>query len=884
MYVIKRSGAKAPIDIQKITNKISYFNKFPSRLTRTDVPFLVDEVVKDLHNNIKTSEIDDYTAKRAVELSLVDPQYMVLGSRIAVNNLHKATQSSFKDKMTLLYNRVDTRGIQFPLIERTFYKYVCAKQREIEAMIDYTRDYLIEYAGLLTLIKSYLLKLYDKIVERPQDMYMRVAIALCMNTKDFDDEKALERIKLTYDLLSLQACSHASPTMFNAGTNHGQLSSCFLLGSGDSRREIQRTMDSVTSISKRGGGVGIHISDWRSAGSLIRGTNGLSKGNGNFLRAYNAIGNAYDQGGNRKGSIAVFLETHHPDIITFLDLKKPLGAEEQRARDLFYGLMVSDLFMKRVTEDGDWYLLDPDECPGLNKTHNDEYEALYTEYVKKGAYRKKMKARELWQLILENQIITGTPYLIAKDAANRTNNLGHYSLIQTSNLCSEILLPATTEEYGVCTLAAIILPRFVCSPEELKEEDHLKRIRTPDYLPYKKIKGAVFDFKGLAAVVRVVVRNLDHLIDINKYPVDQAGISNFLHRPLGLGVSGLADVYCMMGYPFESEDAALLNKLIFETIAYAAYTESSQLAKERRHLPKPDMEAFFSEWEEFKGRINLVDKLKNLSLRQDTLEQGEIKALEEKVKNMPFFFTPRVRELTTASYPSYYYGEGARHRFQWECWKNVKHSGMWDWESLAAHVDKFGLRNSLLTACMPTASTAHIVSVNEGIEPFTSNVYRRKLLAGDVLIFNKYLIEDMIECDLWNEQMAEYLKVTEGSIQDIVDCPQYLKDLYKTAWEIKQRSVINQARDRAPYIDHTQSMNLFVRAASVEKISSMLRYAWETGLKTLIYYLRTQPAAQPIKFSLSVDAHKLILDKGSQYEREKGKIVIEEETCLGCGV
>lgn len=884
MYVIKRNGNKAAINIEKIRSKIAFFNNYPSPLPRTNVELLTDEIVSDLHNNIKTSEIDDYTAKRAVDMSLVDPQYRVLGSRIAINNLHKATKNSFKDKMKMLYDRRDSQGNECPLVERTFYKFICHHQDRLDRMIDYKRDYLIDYAGLLTLLKSYLLKLEGQVVERPQDMYMRIAIALCMDTQDFNNAKALENISLTYDLLSLQAYSHASPTMFNAGTNHGQLSSCFLLGSGDSRHEIQRTLNSISAISKRGGGIGVDISSWRSAGSLIRGTNGLSKGNGNFLRLYDAGGNAYDQGGNRKGSIAVFLEVHHPDVITYIDLKKPMGAPDQRAPGLFYGLLVSDLFMTRVQEDGDWYLLDPTDCPGLNEAYGDNYEEMYNRYVKEGKYRKKMKARELWQPILENLILTGVPYLIAKDSVNWRNNLSHYSIIRTSNLCTEILLPATPEEYGVCTLAALVLSTFVRDGDTSEEKD-LSYYRTARYEPYKRPEKPFFDFRALAKVVRTVVFNLDHVIDINKYPVDQAGISNFLHRPLGIGVSGLADAYCMMGYPFDSEEAADLNRKIFETISYASYSASIDLARNRRDNVMPDMRAFFSEWEEFKGREGMIEKLKDLTLRNNSYEK-DAQTLETKLKEMPFYFTPRVKALECPAFPSYYWQQGLAESFQWNKWGEVKHSGMWDWDTLMEKQKKFGRRNSMLTAVMPTASTAHIIGVNECIEPFTSNVYRRKLLAGDILIINKYLIEDMIQAGIWSKEMANYLTITEGSVRDVVDCPQHLKDLYKTVWEIKQKTLIDQARDRAPYIDHTQSMNLFLEGASIEKVNSMLLYSWKKELKTLIYYLRTKPAAQPIKFSLSLDSHKIILEREAQKKRDfdSSKVVSENQECLGCSV
>lgn len=897
MFVIKRDGTEEPIDIKKIQSKVDYFNNYPTILKNTDTKIVVNEVVKGLSNKIKTFQIDEFTAKSAVIYSAKHPEYATLGARIIINNHQKNTQTSFKDKMSQLYYRTDDKGNMCPLLDRTVYKFIAANQKEIEEIIDYKRDYLLDYFGFKTLEKTYLLRLnergVEKIVERPQDLFMREAIAVCMNANNFQDKEAMALIRYSYNLYSLKKYTHATPTLFNAGSKYPQYSSCYLLGTKDSRQGINKTFDDCSVISKHGGGIGFHI-NWRSRGALIRGTNGMSNGITNFLRIFDVGSRAYNQGGKRQGNYAVYLDTYHPDIEEFLDLKKQDGDYNMRARDLFYALCYSDPFLKAVENDSDWYMIDPDEVPEIATTVCEAWEEVYKKAVIAKKYRRVVRAKELWGLIVSRLIETGVPYSFFIDSANRKNNLKHYfKPIKSSNLCTEIVLPSDEYEYAVCNLSSIVLASFVIEKEELSKKIE-ERIFSVNYEPKLKYREPVFDFVAFMHVVRVATRNTDRIIDLNFYPTPETCISNLLHRPIGMGVSGLAEVYYKMRIPYDSPQAEKLNKMIFEAYAYAAISESSLIAKENfkaisRKSPGGSVKLTI---QDFKGKVDKIFelfakhcKLVDLeqSLQQD-LVNGKTDNLEylKSLREECFPFVPKLRELVKEIpfYPSMLYGEGApilKGEFQWKMWgltkEDLSKELNLDWDTLADHIARWGVHNSLLTAPMPTASTSQIMGVTESFEPCTSNLYKRKTLAGEFIVINPYLVHDLIELGIWNEDLENYLKKYDGSVQNITGIPEYLKQLYKTVWEIPQRKLINQAADRGPFIDHSQSLNLFLANPTSEQVSAMLRYAWKKGLKST-YYLRSQPAISPQKFTL----------KESVKNDERKEVLIESQPteCLLC--
>jgi ribonucleoside-diphosphate reductase alpha chain len=753
MYVVKRDGRKEPIMFDKITARV---RKLCYGLNSLVDPVKVAmRVIEGLYDGVTTSELDNLAAEIAATMTTTHPDYAKLAARISVSNLHKNTKKSFSETMKDLYEYVNPRtGKKAPLLSDEVYKVVSENAETLDSTIIYNRDFGYDYFGFKTLERSYLLKLNGKIAERPQHMLMRVAVGIHLN----DMESVVE----TYELMSKKYFTHATPTLFNSGTPKPQMSSCFLLAmKDDSIDGIYDTLKQTAKISQSAGGIGLSIHNIRATGSYIAGTNGTSNGIVPMLRVYNDTARYVDQGGGkRKGSFAIYVEPWHADIFDFLDLKKNHGKEEMRARDLFYAMWIPDLFMKRVEADGEWTLMCPNECPGLFSNHSDEFEKLYTQYEAEGKGRKTIKARDLWEKILESQIETGTPYMLYKDAANRKSNQKNLGTIRSSNLCTEILEYTSPDEVAVCNLASIALPMF--------------------------IKNGEFDHKELFRVTKRVTKNLNKVIDRNFYPVEEARNSNMRHRPIGLGVQGLADTFIMLRMPFTSDEAKKLNQDIFETLYYAAVTASMEMAKE---------EGTYSSYE------------------GSPISKGE---------------------------------------FQHNLWgiKDQELSGRWDWEKLRKEVKKNGVRNSLLVAPMPTASTSQILGNNECFEPYTSNIYTRRVLSGEFIVVNKHLLEDLVRLGLWNENLKQELMRANGSIQHIDVIPQEIKELYKTVWELSMKDIIDMSRQRGYFIDQSQSLNLFMENANYSKLTSMHFYAWKSGLKTGMYYLRTKSAVDAIKFTL----------------------------------
>jgi ribonucleoside-diphosphate reductase alpha chain len=793
MYVIKRDGKKETVKFDKITSRIQ---RLCYGLSPHVEPVQVAiKVIEGLYDGVSTSELDSLAAEIAASLTTKHPDYALLASRIAISNLHKNTKKSFSETMKDLYEYIDPRtGKKASLIAEDVFQIIDKNAELLDSTIIYDRDFGYDFFGFKTLEKSYLLKLNGKVVERPQHMLMRVAIGI--HKEDVD--AAIE----SYNLMSERWFTHATPTLFNAGTPKPQLSSCFLLSmKDDSIDGIYDTLKQCAQISQSAGGIGVSIHNIRATGSYIRGTNGTSNGIVPMLRVFNDTARYVDQGGGkRKGSFAIYLEPWHADIFEFLELKKNHGKEELRARDLFYALWVSDLFMKRVEEEGDWSLFCPNEAPGLADCYGKAFEELYERYEREGRARKVVKARELWTVILESQIETGTPYMLYKDACNEKSNQKNLGTIKSSNLCTEIIEYTDKDEVAVCNLASISLPRFVVDGK--------------------------FDHQKLFDITYVVTKNLNKIIDVNYYPVPEARRSNMRHRPIGIGVQGLADAFILMRMPFDSEEARTLNREIFETIYYAAMTASKDLAKQ--HGP----------YETFQG---------------SPLSKGI---------------------------------------FQFDMW-GVTPSDRWEWDILREEVIKHGARNSLLLAPMPTASTSQILGNNECFEAYTSNIYTRRVLSGEFVVVNKHLLLDLVSLGLWNNDLKSKLMASNGSIQDIPEIPQDIKELYKTVWEIKQRAIIDMAADRGAFICQSQSLNIFIQNANFAKLSSMHFYAWKRGLKTGMYYLRTKAAVDAIKFTIDgAYLNKLNGNGTSQaVTKESNETAMAEvscsldnpDDCLACG-
>ena len=751
MFVIKRDGKKESVKFDKITARIQ---KLCYGLSPEHVqPILVaQKVVEGVYDGVTTTELDNLAAETAASLTTRHPDFALLASRIAISNLHKNTKKSFSETMRDLYEYIDPKtGKKGPLVSDEVMAIIDSNADLLDSTIIYDRDFGYDYFGFKTLEKSYLLKINGKVVERPQHMLMRVSVGIHLND--------LDAVLETYNLMSERWFTHATPTLFNSGTPKPQLSSCFLLQmQSDSIDGIYNTLKQTAQISQSAGGIGLSIHNIRATGSYIRGTNGTSNGIVPMLRVFNDTARYVDQGGGkRKGSFAIYLEPWHADIFEFLELKKNHGKEELRARDLFYALWVPDLFMKRVKEEGEWSLFCPNEAPGLSDCYGMEFELLYNKYEQEGKARRSVPARELWTAILESQIETGTPYILYKDACNEKSNQKNLGTIKSSNLCTEIVEYTAHDEVAVCNLASIALPRFV--------------------------NNGKFDHQKLFDITYVATRNLNRIIDVNYYPIEEARNSNMRHRPIGLGVQGLADTFIMMRYPFESEEARRLNREIFETIYYAALTASKDLA----------------------------------------------------IKEGPY-----------STYEGSPVSQGI---LQFDTW-NVKPTDRWEWDILRDEIKKHGIRNSLLLAPMPTASTSQILGNNECFEPYTSNIYSRRVLSGEFIVVNKHLLMDLVRLGLWNNNMKNKIIAANGSIQHIPEIPSDIKELYKTVWEIKQRTIIDMAAERGAFICQSQSLNLFIAEPNFAKLTSMHFYAWELGLKTGMYYLRTKPAATAIKFTV----------------------------------
>jgi ribonucleoside-diphosphate reductase alpha chain len=794
MFVVKRDGRKESIKFDKITARIQKLCYGFSDLVEPTAVAM--KVIEGIYEGVTTSELDNLAAEVSASMTTRHPDYALLASRISVSNLHKDTKKSFSETMVDLYNYVNPKtGKKAPLIADDVIKIIKKNAELLDSTIIYDRDFCYDYFGFKTLERSYLLRLNGKIAERPQHMLMRVAIGI---HKD-DIQSAIE----TYELMSQKYFTHATPTLFNAGTPKPQMSSCFLLTmKDDSIDGIYDTLKQCAKISQSAGGIGLSIHNVRATGSYIRGTNGTSNGIVPMLRVFNDTARYVDQGGGkRKGSFAIYLEPWHADVFDFLDLRKNHGKEEMRARDLFFALWTPDLFMQRVKEDAEWTLMCPNECPGLADTYGKDFEKLYKKYEKAGKGRKTIRARELWEKVVESQVETGTPYILYKDACNEKSNQKNLGTIRSSNLCTEIIEYTAPDEVAVCNLASIALPMFI------DEEKN------------------VFDHEKLYNITRVITKNLNKVIDRNYYPVAEAKNSNMRHRPVGLGVQGLADAFIKLRLPFDSQEAKALNEEIFETIYFAALTSSMESAKEE------------GAYQTYEG---------------SPISQG---------------------------------------LFQHNLWgkKDEELSGRWAWGELRNQIKENGVRNSLLLAPMPTASTSQILGNNECFEPYTSNIYTRRVLSGEFVVVNKHLLLDLVQLGLWNDDMKNEIIKANGSIQGIESIPDNIKALYKTVWEIKMKDIIDMSADRGHFIDQSQSLNLFIDQPNIGKITSMHFYAWEKGLKTGMYYLRTKAATQAIQFTVQKQAKSqlepVVANKEGEYTSEEAIAcsIDNPDDCIACG-
>ncbi|MBC6426918.1 MAG: ribonucleoside-diphosphate reductase subunit alpha [Ekhidna sp.] len=752
MLVIKRDGRRESVKFDKITARIETLcvglnNDYVKPVE------IAKKVIDGLYDGVSTIELDNLAAETAATMTTKHPDFARLAARISISNLHKITETSFSNTMKRMYEYVNPEtGENAALLSKEVYGIIRSNAKKLDDATDYERDYNYDYFGYKTLERSYLMKLDGKIVERPQHMLMRVSVGI--HGEDIDS--AIQ----TYNLMSEKWFTHATPTLFNSGTPKPQLSSCFLLSmQDDSIDGIYDTLKQCAKISQSAGGIGLSIHNIRATGSYIKGTNGTSNGIVPMLRNFDMTARYVDQGGGkRKGSFAIYLEPWHADIFEFLDLRKNHGKEELRARDLFYALWIPDLFMERVEQNGDWTLMSPDECPGLFEVYGEDFKVLYEKYEREERGRKTVKAQDLWFEILEAQIETGTPYMLYKDAANKKSNQKNLGTIRSSNLCTEIIEYTSKDEIAVCNLASIALSRFVVD--------------------------GTFDHRKLYEITKVVTRNLNKIIDVNYYPIEEAKRSNMKHRPIGIGVQGLADAFLLMKIPFESEEAKTLNKEIFETIYFAAMETSMEVAQEE------------GPYETFKD---------------SPVSKGV---------------------------------------FQFDMWGVTPDSGRWDWTDLKRKVKKHGVRNSLLLAPMPTASTSQILGNNECFEPYTSNLYLRRVLSGEFIVANKYLMNELIALDLWDDQMMNRIKAENGSIRNIAEIPEDIKERYKTVWEISQKAIIDMSADRGAFICQSQSLNIHLQDANFGKMTSMHFYAWKKGLKTGMYYLRTKAATDAIKFTV----------------------------------
>jgi ribonucleoside-diphosphate reductase alpha chain len=800
MKIKKRDGRLEQLSFDKIIYRLKKLcnDKVLTPLKSIDPDVIAQKVVSSIYDGVTSCELDEEAARIAV--SMIDNlQYQKLASRIIISNAHKNTHECFSEVMERLYNNTDKLGNHSPILADDIIEIIRKHKNTLNFAIDYNRDYLFDYFGYKTLERSYLQKMWNvktehmEIVERPQHLYMRVAVGI--HKDDIDS------ILKTYDLISQHYYTHATPTLFNAGTRLNQYASCFLIGTDDSIEGIFKTMTDCGKISKLAGGIGVHITNIRAKGSMIRGTNGPSDGIIPMIKVYNEIARYINQGSRRKGSFAIYIEPWHADIHEFLDLKKNQGHEDLRARDLFYSLWIPDLFMKCVEEDSDWYLMCPDECPGLNDAYGEDFEKLYNKYVTEKRYKRVIKAQEIWRKILDAQMETGTPYIGYKDSVNKKCNQKNLGTIKSSNLCSEISLYSDDKEYAVCNLASIALPKYV---------------------KYNQNNEPYFDFEHLRQVSEYIIHPMNKVIDNTYYPVPETKLSNFKHRPIGVGVQGLVDVYVKMRLPFESEEAKRLNKEIFETIYYGCLHGSIELAK------KDGAYSSFQGSPFSKGKLQF-----DLAAEYDNIDLSNYL------------------------------------------------SGRWDWDTLKQDLVKYGTRNSMLLALMPTASTAQIMNNSECFEPVDSCIFKRRVLSGEYIVVNKYLVDDLEKLNLWNNELKDMIIANDGSIQNIDIIPDDIKQLYKTVWEISMKSVIEQCHDRGVFIDQMQSMNLFMANPNYKRLTSMHFYAWKKNLKTGMYYLRSKASASAGKFSINPE-----LEKGIREKQERGEKLEQEEQAaiLACSL
>lgn len=797
MYVKKRGGRQENVSFEKISARIEKLC-YNLDMNYIDPAKIVMKVIEGLYSGVTTCELDNLAAETCAMMSTIHPDYGTLAARIFVSNLHKETEKDFSSVVESLFLHVNpSSGKPMPLINERFYRNVVKNKDAINSTIIYNNDFSYSYFGLKTLEKAYLLRINEKVVERPQHLLMRVAVSL--------HGENLERIIETYEAMSNRYFIHATPTLFNAGTMREGLSSCFLIAAteeDDSIENIYKLLGECAIISKYSGGIGLSIHDIRAKGSLIASTNGKSEGIIPMLGVFNKSARYVTQSNKRPGSVAIYLEPWHAEIEAFLKLKENNGSDEFRARDLFYGLWIPDLFMEKVKKNEDWCLFCPNEAPGLSQVFGKEFESLYELYEKEKRFRKKILARKLFDEIIESQIKTGGPYILYKDAANRKNNQSHIGTIRSSNLCCEVMQYTSSKESSVCNLGSIGLATYVKIDNENK--------------PY-------FDYQLLFEKTRILTRNLDKVIDITHYPVEKTRYSNMLHRPIGVGVSGLADTFALLRMPFDSAAARIVNKHIFETIYYACLTESCQQAKE------------------------------------------------------------------LGPYPSYEGSEFSKGKFQWNLWEDeskekITHSGMWDWELLKKNVLEHGMRNSLLTAPMPTASTSQIIGYAECFEPFNSNIYKRQTLSGEFQLVNKYLLQDLCKLNIWDDDMRQCLIENKGSIQNIKEIPKEIRELYKTSWDLSQKTIIDLSADRGPYIDQSQSLNIFMAEPNFKKISSMLFYGYDKKLKTGLYYLKMKPAASPIQVTLTHRQTEKVKTKEPDIAQEEEVLMCtrDDPSCMSC--
>ena len=864
-FIIKRNGLKEPVYFDKITDRINKLINL-NELKYLDPILVAQKVVARIYPGITTEELDIESAETCVNLSTTHPLYAHLGGRILISNLHKKTLNTFSDKIKLIST-----------INHEWLQYVLDNMKELDNIIDYNRDYMYDYFGFKTLEKAYLLKNNNKIIERPQDMLLRTAITL--------QQGNIELIKKTYNELSLGKYIHASPTLFNAGTKHMQLSSCFLLGTNDDLSSITTTINSCCQISKWAGGIGLHVSNIRAKNSIIKGTGGLSNGLVPFLKVFNELARWIDQGGKRPGSIAIYLEPHHPDILDFLDLRKNFGSDTDRTRDLFLALWISDLFMMKVENDEDWYLLSPDECPNLNEVFGDEYNKLYDKYVSENKYRSIVKARKIWMSIIDSQIETGMPYILYKDTINKKNNQKNLGTIKSSNLCAEIVQYSDHTEYSVCNLGSISLKKYInefdisgewkiytkkdciyCNYAknyltnsniifiEIDNIDEIKKILNKDNITLPQIfhndtliggwdelykyTACTYNFDELYNIAYLATINLNNVIDINYYPVEQTRKSNLRHRPIGLGIQGLADTLVLLRISFDSNDSIEFNYKIMETIYLASITASNDIAIDRTNKINNFIIA------EYNNNNFIIPEYydKHFILKNNNKLYHELKLNKF--------------ELNTKYVGAYSTFEGSlfsEGKFQFDMYNTKFYKLFYEdkWTILREKVIKYGTRNSLLTSLMPTASTSQILGNNECFEFFTNNIYTRKTQAGDFMLVNKYLVNDLLKINLWNNEIKDKIIAHDGSIQHLIEIPLNIKNIYKTIWEIKQSWVLKNAQARSYFTDQSQSMNIFMDIPDYQRLTSSHFYSWKNELKTGIYYLRSKPSNNAVKFTIS---------------------------------